>query len=100
MKCDFSEPVRVGGLPVFIEREKEASLGDLCRQALNAPPSDHRLSLEELVERGRLALKIAAGGELEIMPEEAALIRKSLPDAFQHSEVVTTLYDMMSGCAG
>ena len=91
MNIDFSQKVTIGGVPVALDKDKDATLADPCREALNASPNDRRLPIEELLDRGKLAQKIRDANEVEIAPEEAAMIRKCLPDRFQHAQLVLTI---------
>lgn len=95
MKIDFSQKITIGAMPVVLEQGKDATLGDLCREALNAQPADRRLPIEELLDRGKLAQKLRDGAELDISPEEATLIRRCLPDRFQHAELVVTIHQAL-----
>jgi hypothetical protein len=95
MRIDFSQPVTVRDVPVQFEKDKSATLGDACRIALNVPPKNKQLGLEETLKRGRLALRISEGGEIEVTPENVAMIRQSLADAFVHPELVVVIYDML-----
>jgi hypothetical protein len=100
MKVDFSKDVKLGGVPVFLDKDKNATLGQLCREALNAPPADRRLSLEEMISRGRLASSIADAGETDISPEDVSLIRSCLANRFQHAELVVAVYDLLDPALG
>ena len=95
MKIDFSTQVKVGDTPVFLEKDKPADLGHICRDALNFPPQNKRLSLEDLVARGRLAEQISSGAVVDVKPEDISLIRSCLPDRYQHAQLVVTVYDLL-----
>lgn len=95
MKIDFSQTVCVKGVPVQMEKDKAATLSDLCRVALNAAPRDKQFKLEEMLQRGRLSLAISEAGTLDVKPEDVSLIRNSLANAFVNPELVTVVYDML-----
>lgn len=58
--------------------ELEFHLGAVALSALNAAGKEP-LSLDQAMKRGNLALMVADGGEHEITPEDATLIRSLLP---------------------
>lgn len=96
MKIDFSTPISVRGVPVtFAGGEKQGTLGEACNHALNTVPESVRLSLTDMVHRGDLAKELIAGGEQEITPEDAALIRNLLPTSFTLPELVSVLYYLL-----
>lgn len=96
MKIDFSKPLSIGETPVKFEKDKQANLGDACRLILNAAPSaDRSRPIEEMLKRGRLSLKIAEGGNIELTPEEASLIRQIIPQGISHPELAVFIYDML-----
>ncbi|MCV0395482.1 MAG: hypothetical protein K5872_22300 [Rhizobiaceae bacterium] len=76
MKIDFSQPIV---LP--LGEESGLTLGKVALAALNAP-SREPLSIVEAMKRGNLAIRVAEGGDHEITPEEATLIRGQLPHAW------------------
>jgi len=73
MKIDFSQKITGPD-----GKELEFHLGAVALNALNAPGKEP-LSLDQAMKRGNLALTVADGGEHEITPEDAALIRSLLP---------------------
>jgi hypothetical protein len=95
MKIDFSQPVMIGGIPLQIEKDKDSRLGDVCRRAINTVADSSRISLEDMVRRGKLAMKVAECEALDLPAEDVVLIQKSLPAAFPHPELVAIVYDML-----
>jgi hypothetical protein len=73
MKIDFSQ--KIAGPD---GKELDIHLGQVALNALNAPEREP-LSLDQAIKRGSLALTVADGGEHEITPEDASLIRSLLP---------------------
>lgn len=73
MKIDFSQKITGPD-----GEELEFHLGAVALAALNAPEKEP-LSLDDAVRRGNLALMVANGGEHEVLPEDAGLIRRLLP---------------------
>lgn len=73
MKIDFSQKITGPD-----GTELEFHLGAVALAALNSPEKEP-LSLDEAVRRGTLALLVANGGEHEVTPEDAVLIRSLLP---------------------
>lgn len=72
MKVDFSSK--------FQGVSDDMTLGAVAFQALNAQlPGGQPFTLDQAVARGLLALKVRMASELDISPEEAALIRSGLP---------------------
>ena len=94
MKINFSQTLTIRGIRVQVTEGQDVTLGEACRVALIAP-TEQKLSIDKMVERGRLALRLAEGGEIEIKPEEVAKIREALPNAFPSPELVVTIYDML-----
>ncbi|MEX0408152.1 hypothetical protein ABGN05_21050 [Aquibium sp. LZ166] len=76
MKINFSQTVMAPN-----GEELDVNLGQISVMALNAPEKEP-LGLDESIRRGSLALKVKDGGEIEIKPEDAAMIRKNLPKAW------------------
>ena len=97
MKINFKTALSIRDVPVNFEEGKQATLGDACRMVLNATPANKTLSLEDMVRRGRLSLRIAEEGECEVSVEDVAMIRDGLTNAFKHPELVVTIYDMLGG---
>ena len=95
MKIDFSTPIMMRSAPVSFVEGTAAKLGDAGNLALNAVPDGVKLSLEEMVMRGKLAMRVGAGGEQDVTPEEIALIRQMLPAAFKLPELVAVIYTML-----
>lgn len=73
MKIDFSQ--KIAGPD---GKKLDFHLGQVALAALNSPEKDP-LGLDVAVKRGNLAIMVADGGEHEITPEDAALIRQLLP---------------------
>jgi hypothetical protein len=92
MNIDFSKEIYVEDKPVEIIKGKVATLGSLCRQALNAPVEGKKLTIEEMVKRGNLAMKIGKEIPCDLSPEDVVIIRNCLVNAFTHAELVATLY--------
>ena len=86
MKIDFSQKFTIPG-----GKELDLHLGQITLQALNSLPQQQAgpLPLNEAVKRGNLAIQVAEGGEHDITPEDAAMIRKNLPNV--RSPVVVAL---------
>lgn len=76
MKIDFSQKI-VGP----DNKELDMTLGQCALAALNST-GDEPLTYDQAVKRGNLALLVAEGGEHEIPPEDASLIRSLLPSAW------------------
>ena len=78
MKIDFSQSI-IGP----DGEDLGFHLGKVALSALNAPPAkDVVLALDMATRRGNLALLVAGGGEHDISPEDSALIRSLLPNAW------------------
>jgi len=73
MKIDFSQKITAPD-----GTELEFHLGSVALAALNAPEKEP-LPLDQAIRRGTLALMVANGGEHEVAPEDAVLIRSLLP---------------------
>lgn len=73
MKIDFSQKITGPD-----GKELDFHLGQVALNALNAPDKEP-LSLDQAVKRGNLAIMVSDGGEHEVTPEEASLIRSLLP---------------------
>lgn len=73
MKIDFSQKITgPDGM------ELDFHLGQVALNALNAPEKEP-LSLDQAIRRGNLAIAVSDGGEHEVTPEDASLIRSLLP---------------------
>ena len=99
MKIDFSKIVLIRGEPVSIERDKEdkpvqATLGSAIRIALNAVKPDAHVELEAMIRRGRLSLRIAEGGILDVTAQEVTQMQSAL-SAFIIPELIVVLHDML-----
>lgn len=95
MKIDFSQPVAILGEPIVLEKDAPATLGSTMRFALNQLRQEEQsMALEDMVRRGRLALRLAEQGEQEVTPEELVMMRNSLR-IFTRPELVVILYDML-----
>lgn len=94
MKIDFSKNITIRGMNVQFEQGKDATLGEACRIAL-VSPTEEKLPIDKILERGRLALLLVEGGEIDVSPENLALVRRTLPNAFPSPEVVVTIYDLL-----
>lgn len=81
MKIDFSAVLKELDGTDIIEKDKNGAdapvtIGQICVRALTIPiPTDASLTGEEVFKRLELARKIYAGGEQEIDPADAVLIR-------------------------
>lgn len=78
MKIDFSTKLALKGL------EDSPDLGVVAARALAHVPADASgrqvpLSLDESIKRGRLSLKVAEGGEIDLKSEDITLIKNALP---------------------
>jgi len=73
MKINFSQKI-IGP----DGKELDLHLGQVALNALNAPEKEP-LSLDAAIKRGNLGLMVADGGEHDVTPEEASLIRSLLP---------------------
>ncbi len=62
--------------------------------ALNSPEKEP-LPLDQAIKRGTLALMVANGGEHEVTPEDAVLIRSLLPKVW--APVIVARAAMMLG---
>jgi len=76
MKIDFSQKIMGPD-----GNDAGIHLGQVAVNALNAPGTDP-LPLDQSLRRGTLALKVAKGGEHDVLPEDAGLIRELLPKAW------------------
>lgn len=92
MKINFDQIILgLDKKPVNFDGE-DMTLGFGSAFALNAPEQDPIQSLK----RGMLAVKLYEGGEVEISPEEATLIRSALPKAFA-PVIVFRMSEMLGG---
>ena len=74
MKIDFSTPITdFDGNP--LEQNGPLTLGRIAALALNHPAEDQQHSA---LERGLLAMRVYKAGEMDLSPEDAALIRGAL----------------------
>lgn len=76
MKVDFSQKIMGPD-----GNDAGIHLGQVAVNALNAPEKEP-LPFDQSVRRGNLALKVAKGGEHDILPEDAGMIRDLLPRAW------------------
>lgn len=95
MKINFNQEIFIDGKPVELVKGEKATLGHLCRHALNAPTENKKLSLEEMVQKGSLAIKIGKESEFDLSPEEVVLIRGSLTNVFTHAELVAIIINLL-----
>ncbi|VTZ24362.1 hypothetical protein MPC4_80138 [Methylocella tundrae] len=96
MLIDFSTDILdLSGEPILDAAEKTLKLGALSVNAIMTPKS--ALSGEENVKRLGLALRINAGGEIEVTPEEAALIKKCAAEAFLSPLIVGRMFEALNG---
>jgi hypothetical protein len=98
MKIDFSRPVEINGQPVQIVPDVNARLGDICRLAANAIKMDEirtDMLCEEMLRRGRLAIRLSKCEEIDITTEEITTIKQSLPRVFNHPELFVVIFGML-----
>lgn len=76
MKIDFSQKITGPD-----GKDTGIHLGQVALNALNAP-GERPLTLDQSLRRGNLALLVMKGGECDIVPEDAGLIRELLPAAW------------------
>ena len=80
MKKDFSRPVlTLGGAPAE-DAGKTLTVGAACVNALLGP--DDSATGEEKARRYQLALRIHAGGEVEVKSDELALLKTLVGRAY------------------
>ena len=94
MKIDFSQLVKIEGETVKLTEDRAASLGSAVRLALNTMPDTQGMTVEDIVRRGRLSLRVASEGIQDVTPEEVAQMRGSL-NVFSRPELVAVIYDML-----
>lgn len=62
--------------------DQEITLKTVCINVLSADFPEERIEAEEKFKRWLLAKKIYSGGEIDVTPEEIALIKKLLGKAY------------------
>lgn len=93
MKIDFSKPIAdLDGKPV-----EDLTLRVVALNALMAMlPDEQRLPGDKKVERFALAMRVNAGGEVDVSAEDAALM-KDLIGKVYGALVVGRAYEMLNG---
>lgn len=98
MKIDFSAPlISIKGEKMKDTEKADLALKDVCIEALMAVvPSDERTSGETKYKRFQLAEKIVGGGEVELTPDEAVILKDRIGVCYGPA-VVGPAYKLLNG---
>ncbi|VFU07951.1 hypothetical protein [Methylocella tundrae] len=96
MKIDFSKSILgIDGAPLLDETKQELRLSVLSINSLLSPKTP--LSGEQNVKRFQLALRLNDASEVEITPEEAALIKTCATETFASPLIVGRMFEALNG---
>lgn len=98
MKCNFDHAmIDIDGTAIKAEGGKPLMLKQVSTIALTGNlPGEDRLGGEEKFLRYKLAMKISAGGEVELTPEEAAKIKHVIGLAYG-PVIVGRAFEVLNG---
>lgn len=98
MKLDFNAIlVGLDGKPMLGKDKTEATLKEVAVEALMAvTENDRGASGEDKFKNYELAAKVYAGGEIEITPEQAALLKRRIGECYG-PVVVGPAYKLLNG---
>jgi hypothetical protein len=83
LATDFSVVLKDQDGKILKIRDKDATLGRVCAEALFSPfPNDKEITGEEKFKRGMLGTKLANAGEETLTAEEIALVKKVVGQAY------------------
>lgn len=109
MKINFDTPIKsLEGVTMTREKLKNAgkpdvstevvdlTVGSVAIMALDGSYDDEKnLPGEERVKRFALAMRIVEGGEIELKPEEAVMIKNLVAKAFNSTTIVATVWSLI-----
>jgi len=98
MKIDLDTEINLSdGTPVMIAKDVRMTLGNTARGSINQLPQrengERKPNPEEIVRRGRLAIRLATGGVQDFDLDDLAFIRKSVQAVVDHPETLVMVLD-------